>query len=264
MTNTEKIMRDLSQIARLNKDGGRTQTSEICYAALTLIKKLDKQNSQADEVIKTQNELIEKLEAENEILVKNADSAFQDGLNENKALFVKEIRSEIEEVICQNTYPGFSQDGKPVNIWNAKNGYKAVEEVIERMAELKYIRWPFFCADVSKEDFEELKASLKTQKVISSVKTDIDDKGECSFIMLPFKVGEKVFVVIEDEEYDEKIFISTETVTDISRKGVWISEYEPPEDDCSSLITWDEFGKDAFVDYDAASVEVRRRLDNAE
>ncbi len=259
MANIEKIMRDLSQIARLNKDGGRTQTSKICYAALTLIKNLDKQNSQADEVIKTQNELIDKLKAENEILVKNADSAFQDGLNENKALFVKEIRSEIEEAICQNTYPGFSQDGKAVNIWNAKDGYKAVEAVIESMAELKYIRWPFFCADVSKKDFNELKKLLK----VKNGSLDVDENDGTGLIMLPFKVGEKIFIVIEDEEDDEKIFISTETVTDISQKGVWVSGYDPPEDDCSTLITWDEFGKDAFTDYNAASEEVQRRLNNA-
>ena len=212
MNDTERVLHLLNQVANLNRDYGRTQTAETCYNAVDLINKLIRQRDEADE-------LIAKLKAENEILTKNADNAFQDGLNENRALFVKEIREEIETAICSNTFPGFDNAHKPVMIWRARDGYNAVKRIIEKAAETSTV-FSFRC---------------------------------------PFGVGDTVWTVIEDDADEEGIFASECHVTDVSRKGVWVSGYEPPEDDCSVLIVWDEFGDDAFTRYEDALAEVERR-----
>lgn len=212
MNGTERVLHLLNQVANLNRDYGRTKTAETCYNAVDLINKLIRQRDEADEIIA-------KLKAENEILTKNADNAFQDGLNENRALFVKEIRKEIETAICSNTYPGFDSAHLPVMIWRARDGYDAVKKIIEKAAETSTV-FSFRC---------------------------------------PFGVGDTVWTVIEDEEDDDKVFASEEHVTDFSHKGVWVSGFVPPQDDCSVLIEWGEFGKNAFVKKEEALAEVERR-----
>lgn len=47
------------------------------------------------DLIKRQKSEIERLKKKNTILSKNADTAFQDGLNENRDLFKKEVEPEI-------------------------------------------------------------------------------------------------------------------------------------------------------------------------
>ena len=47
-------------------------------------------------IIKNQKEEIVRLEYENEILSKNADTAFQDGLNEAQDLYAEQIKDEIK------------------------------------------------------------------------------------------------------------------------------------------------------------------------
>ena len=73
---------------------------------------------------------IERLKAENELLQKNADEAFQEGLNENRSLFVKEVIQEIQQVICDNTYPDADSWGNAVMIWKARTGYDAVKDAV--------------------------------------------------------------------------------------------------------------------------------------
>ena len=46
-------------------------------------------------VLKRQKAQIERLKKKNKILIKNADTAFQDGLDENRDLFKKEVYPEI-------------------------------------------------------------------------------------------------------------------------------------------------------------------------
>ena len=47
------------------------------------------------ELIERQKAEIEKMRKKNKILIKDADTAFQDGLNENRDLFKKEVEPEI-------------------------------------------------------------------------------------------------------------------------------------------------------------------------
>ncbi len=43
----------------------------------------------------------------------------------------KKIINAVQTVICQNTIPSFDEDGKPVNVWEARPGYDEIKSVIE-------------------------------------------------------------------------------------------------------------------------------------
>ena len=195
---------------------------KLRYESADLLEYLEDKCNAAIAGQETLGKRIAELEEQNRILAHNADEAFQEGLNENRALFVKEIRELIEQAICDNTYPGADKDGNAVMIWKARTGYDAVKAVIESEAERK----SEICAVV---------------------------------FGLPIKIGGKVYTVIFDDEDAEGWFICEDTVTDISKKGVWCSGMLPPQDDCSVLYEWDEFGKEVFADYDEAKREVEKK-----
>ena len=48
---------------------------------------------------------------------------------------VKNFAERVVQTICDNTYPDFDKNGKPVNIWKAREGYKAIEELAKNLME---------------------------------------------------------------------------------------------------------------------------------
>lgn len=98
-------------------------------------------------LINRQNAENEMLKKKNKILIKNADTAFQDGLDENRDLFKKEVEPEIraetikefaervKKEICKNTYAGFDKKGNPVNIWEAQTGFEDIDKLVKEMTE---------------------------------------------------------------------------------------------------------------------------------
>ena len=50
-----------------------------------------------------------------------------------KAEAYKEFAEKVSKLICNNTYPDFDKDGKAVNIWNAKDGYKQIDNLLKEM-----------------------------------------------------------------------------------------------------------------------------------
>ena len=52
---------------------------------------------------------------------------------EIKAEAYKEFAEKVSKLICDNTYPDFDKDGKAVNIWNAKEGYKQIDNLLKEM-----------------------------------------------------------------------------------------------------------------------------------
>ena len=44
----------------------------------------------------------------------------------NEALIEK-----VNSIICENTYPDFDKDGKPVNIWKAETGYAVIDNLLK-------------------------------------------------------------------------------------------------------------------------------------
>lgn len=61
---------------------------------LDLIKRQQAENERLKSMNQAKLDTIHDLQAQNEILSKNADNAFQDGLNESRELFEPEIKSE--------------------------------------------------------------------------------------------------------------------------------------------------------------------------
>lgn len=74
----------------------------------------------AIELIKKQNAEIERLQKE--VILKN-----------DVLLNVKNLINQLPQAICDNTAPDFNKDGKPVNVWKAKNGYDAVFALIKQI-----------------------------------------------------------------------------------------------------------------------------------
>lgn len=44
---------------------------------------------------------------------------------------VKEFAEKLKQAICDNTYPYFDKDGKPVNIWNT-DGFDKIDELLKK------------------------------------------------------------------------------------------------------------------------------------
>lgn len=85
MTDNE-IKKALEWLERLKRD---TDVSEWAESLKIILNEYNRQKAE-----------IERLKNENEILSKNADTAFQDGLNEAQDLFTEQVKDEIKfEVI---------------------------------------------------------------------------------------------------------------------------------------------------------------------
>ena len=77
-------------------------------------------------------DLINRQKAENERLKKGwkADVILTANV---KTEAYKEFAEKVSKLICDNTYPDFDKDGKAVNIWNAKEGYKQIDNLLKEM-----------------------------------------------------------------------------------------------------------------------------------
>lgn len=61
------------------------------------------------DIITQQKAEIEQLKAKNEILIKNADTAFQDGLNEAQDLYASQIRNEVRQEVIKEFAEKFKE-----------------------------------------------------------------------------------------------------------------------------------------------------------
>lgn len=46
---------------------------------------------------------------------------------------VQALKIQVEQAICDNTYPSFDKKGKPVNIWNAVVGFDKIDEICKEL-----------------------------------------------------------------------------------------------------------------------------------
>lgn len=109
MTDNE-IINAFEEISKKQNSNLSLAEQLVCAETLSLIGRLkveskkyrNKYQSVKEEIarlydtINRQKAEIERMKKENEILSRNADTAFQDGLNENRDLFKKEVESEIK------------------------------------------------------------------------------------------------------------------------------------------------------------------------
>lgn len=80
-----QVLESWLRLAYQNADGTDDDSAELYEALQTMFNLINLQKAE-----------IERLEKENEILSKNADTAFQDGLNEAQDLYAEQIKNEIE------------------------------------------------------------------------------------------------------------------------------------------------------------------------
>lgn len=52
-----------------------------------------------------------------------------------RAATLRLVSEAIKNIICEHTYPDFDKDGKPVNVWKAKEGYAAIDEFVKTLHE---------------------------------------------------------------------------------------------------------------------------------
>ncbi|MBR4000286.1 MAG: hypothetical protein IKI93_18305 [Clostridia bacterium] len=45
---------------------------------------------------------------------------------------VDELIEAAKQIVCENTYPSFDHNGKPVNVWKAREGYDALDALKEK------------------------------------------------------------------------------------------------------------------------------------
>ena len=91
---------------------------------------------ETDNLINRQKAEIERLEKDSKRL-KKVQMQLDDAMkmyNVIKTEAYKEFAEKVSKLICNNTYPDFDKDGKAVNIWNAKDGYKQIDNLLKEMA----------------------------------------------------------------------------------------------------------------------------------
>ena len=73
------------------------------------------------------------------------------------------------------------------------------------------------------------------------------------------KVGDPVWFLLEDDIPVHCWLLSEAKVTDVSAKGFYVSDCDPPEDDVEVFTPWTDVGIEAFFSKDAAEAAQKER-----
>lgn len=84
----------------------------------------------------------------------------------------------------------------------------------------------------------------KPTKAILLINEDVDKWD--SFKHIPCKIGDILYCVIEDELEEDRYFISEELIVEAGTRGAWLSSVAG-EDNMDCFISYDEFGKNVFL-----------------
>lgn len=95
MTDKEIIKALENHIDDFNKNGVSVDNNRLDKLALDLINRQQAEIVRLKSMNQSKLDAIHDLRAQNEILSKNADAAFQEGLNERRELFEPEIKAEV-------------------------------------------------------------------------------------------------------------------------------------------------------------------------
>lgn len=88
--------------------------------------------------------------------------------------------------------------------------------------------------------------------------TKIADHLITNGVIIPScKVGDAVYFICEDDEDD--YFVSENNVNDVSLKGFFVSNYDPPQDDLGWFELYESIGKDAFFTKEEAEQKLKER-----
>ena len=65
-------------------------------------------------------------------------------------------------------------------------------------------------------------------------------------IVPPCKVGDTVYFIIEDEREEDKKYITSQRINDVSTRGIYLST-SIVEENCNDFEPYSEFGKTVFL-----------------
>ena len=68
---------------------------------------------------------------------KNQGELFWERVKIKQSEAIKEFAEKVKKEICKNTYAGFNKKGNPVNIWEAKAGFKDIDNLVKEMTEVQ-------------------------------------------------------------------------------------------------------------------------------
>lgn len=69
---------------------------------------------------------VERLQKENDVLIETYSKC--------QIAIIKGSIERIKQIVCDHCHPDFNKDGKPINVWDAVNGYKAIDNFFKEMA----------------------------------------------------------------------------------------------------------------------------------
>ena len=72
-------------------------------------------------------------EGEENVEITEFNAEMQKRLAKVPATDVVEVAKKIKQIICDHCYPNFNKDGKPINVWNSTNGYKAIDNFVKEV-----------------------------------------------------------------------------------------------------------------------------------
>lgn len=114
---------------------GSEDRLEICLiregyrAVLTAEKQINRQKANAEgltnavkylsEELTSAKAEIERLQKENDVLIETYTKC--------QIAIIKGSIERIKQIVCDHCHPDFNKDGKPINVWDAVNGYKAID-----------------------------------------------------------------------------------------------------------------------------------------
>ena len=156
---------DACPVCRLTDRGHRSCKHVILDEAVALIKELTEENErlrgERDAYTILNAELKERkneLQEANEELgqyCKELEKAFNEQMNfycsftksktqncpiddevtKAKADTVRKMQERLKQAICDNTYPDFNGEGKPINVWKATTGYDLIDQIAKELLE---------------------------------------------------------------------------------------------------------------------------------
>ena len=69
---------------------------------------------------------VERLQKENDVLIETYSKC--------QIAIIKGSIERIKQIVCDHCHPDFNKGGKPINVWDAVNGYKAIDNFFKEMA----------------------------------------------------------------------------------------------------------------------------------
>ena len=115
---------------------------------------------------------------------------------------------------------------------------------------------------LQRASFSDIKDRFVLLDVLKRFEQHIEHYEGEMHIRVPYamKLGQKVYMILDKKYTDDgKYGISEETVTDISKRGFFISGHNPAEDDHGEFIEWRKVGVEAFLTPSEADAEIKRR-----